>query len=115
MVCCIASRMVPAPLLPLADRMRSSLGAIGHRAGALRHLLAIVDCLTAEGALIDLTLTGPRERDAQGMQGYAHVDCAAEISNRIVGIRASERRTSFAPETTSSERNERDRNRTKTQ
>jgi hypothetical protein len=55
-------------------------------------------------------------RFGQGMQGFAHVDCAAEVSvqNRR-GSGLQKRRTSFAPETTSSERNERDRNRTKTQ
>ena len=48
-----------------------------------------------------------------GMQGFAHVNCAVEVARS--GIRLQKRRTSFAPETTSSERNERDRNQTKMQ
>ena len=49
------------------------------------------------------------------MQGFSYVDCAAEVSIQNRQGSGFRNAASFAPETTSSERNECDRNRTKTQ
>src|ERR1700743_267615 len=77
-------RVVPQALL--IERVQDGVaGAVSGSAGALCHLLAAIDGLSAERSLVDLAFGGARERDAVMFElQYRGYGLTAHIFDRIL-------------------------------